>query len=73
MDLSRIASPRTLVPALALAAGLVTAAPAHGASCIQGYAQCLVDASDFATWWARSAAGIDCYLDTVACLKRAYG
>ncbi|HZI67070.1 MAG TPA: hypothetical protein VFF17_10945 [Thermoanaerobaculia bacterium] len=73
MNLSRIASPRTLVPALALAAGLVSAAPAHGASCIQGYAQCLVDASDLATWWQRTAAGIDCYLDTVACLKGAYG
>ena len=73
MDLSRVISPRTLVPALALAAGLVTAVPAHGATCIQTYAQCLVAASDLPTWWERSSAGIDCYLDTVACLKRAYG
>ena len=73
MDLSRFARPRTLVPALAIAAGLLTAAPAHGASCIQGYAQCLVDASELTHWWERSAAGIDCYLDAVACLKAAYG
>jgi hypothetical protein len=73
MDLSRLTSPRTLVPALALAAGLVTATPARGASCIRVYAQCLVNASDLATWWERTAAGIDCYLDTVACLRAAYG
>ncbi len=72
MDLSRVVSPRTLVPALALAAGLVTAAPARGTDCIRGYALCLVEASDFPTWWERTAAGIDCYLDTVACLRRAY-
>lgn len=73
MDFSRVASPRTLVPALALVAGLATATPARGASCIHGYALCLVEASDFPTWWERSSAGIDCYLDTIACLKRAYG
>ena len=73
MNLSRISSPRTLVPALALAAGLVSAAPAHGASCVQGYVVCLVDASDLDTWWERTAAGIDCYLDAVSCLKGAYG
>jgi hypothetical protein len=73
MTLHRIVSPRTLAPAIALAAGLVAAPPAQGASCIQGYAQCLVAASELATWWERSAAGIDCYLDTVACLKAAYG
>lgn len=73
MTLPRFASPRTFVPALALAAGLATAAPASGASCVQGYAQCLVDASDLDTWWERTAAGIDCYLDAVACLKGAYG
>lgn len=73
MNLSRFVSPRTLVPALALAAGLAAAAPASGASCIQGYALCLVDASDLGTWWERTAAGIDCYLDAVACLKGAYG
>lgn len=73
MNLSRFSSPRTLMPALALAAGLVSAAPASGASCVQGYAQCLVDASDLDTWWERTAAGVDCYLDAVACLKGAYG
>jgi len=73
MNLPRIASPRTLVPVLALAAGLAAAAPVQGASCVQGYAQCLVDASDLAAWWQRTAAGIDCYLDAVACLKGAYG
>jgi hypothetical protein len=73
MNLSRFASPRILMPALALAAGLATALPAAGATCVQGYAQCLVDASDLDTWWQRTAAGIDCYLDAVSCLKGAYG
>lgn len=73
MNLTPIASPLNLVPALALVAGLAIAAPVQGASCVQGYAQCLVDASDLDTWWERTAAGIDCYLDTVACLKGAYG
>lgn len=73
MNLSRAVSPRILVPALALAAGLVTAAPALGASCVKGYALCLIEASDFSTWWERTAAGIDCYLDAVACLQGAYG
>ena len=73
MNLSRFASPRILMPALALAAGLVTALPAAGASCVRVYAQCLVAASDLDSWWERSAAGIDCYLDAVACLRGAYG
>ncbi len=73
MNLPRIASPRTLVPAFALAAGLTLAAPVQGASCVKGYALCLVEASDLGTWWERTAAGIDCYLDAVACLKGAYG
>lgn len=73
MNPSRFLSTRALAPALALTASLAVAAPAHGASCVQGYAQCLVDASDLDTWWERTAAGIDCYLDAVACLKGAYG
>jgi hypothetical protein len=66
-------SPRFLVPGLALAAGLATVAPARGADCIRFYAGCLVRASDLGTWWERSTAGIDCYLDTVSCLRKAYG
>ncbi len=73
MNLVRLVSPRFLVPGLALAAGLATAAPARGANCIQRYAECLVTASDLETWWQRSAAGIDCYLDAIACLRQAYG
>ena len=73
MNLVRLRSPRFLVPGLALAAGMATAAPAPAADCIRFYAGCLVRASDLGTWWERSAAGIDCYLDTVSCLKRAYG
>lgn len=72
MNLVRLRSSRFLVPGLALAAGIATAAPAPAADCIRFYAGCLVKASDLGTWWERSAAGIDCYLDTVSCLKRAY-
>ena len=73
MNLTRLGSSRFLVSGLALAAGMSAAAPASGADCIRFYASCLVRASDLGTWWERSAAGIDCYLDTVSCLKRAYG
>jgi hypothetical protein len=52
---------------------MATAAPAPGAECIRIYAGCLVRVSDLGTWWERSAAGIDCYLDAVACVMRAYG
>jgi hypothetical protein len=31
-----------------------------------------VRAADLDTWWQRSAAGVDCYLDTVACLRRTF-
>ena len=72
MTLARFASVRILAPALAVTAGLAAAAPAQGAGCIQFYAECLVRASDLPTWWQRSSAGVDCYLDTVACLRRAY-
>ena len=72
MNLVRLASPRFLVSGLALASGLAVAAPLHANSCIQSYAECLVRAADLQTWWQRSAAGIDCYLDGVACVRRAY-
>jgi hypothetical protein len=72
MNLVRLASPRFLASGLALAFGLVVAAPLHANSCILGYAQCLFGAADLETWWQRSAAGIDCYLDGVYCLRRAY-
>jgi hypothetical protein len=73
VNLIRLRSSRFLVPGLALAAGMATAAPAPGADCIRIYAGCLVRVSDLGTWWERSAAGIDCYLDAVACVMRAYG
>jgi hypothetical protein len=73
MSFIRFASSRFLVSGFAVAAGLAAAAPATAASCIQRYAECLVQASDLDTWWQRSAAGIDCYLDAVSCLKQAYG
>jgi hypothetical protein len=72
MNLVRLRS-RFLVPGLALAAGIATAAPASGGDCIRFYAGCLEKAAELGTWWERSAAGIDCYLDTVSCLKRTYG
>lgn len=72
MNGSRFTSTRLFVPALALAAGLATAAPAQGASCIRNYADCLVRAADYQTWWERTAAGLDCYLDAVACVRGAY-
>ncbi|HEX9304602.1 MAG TPA: hypothetical protein VGA31_09165 [Thermoanaerobaculia bacterium] len=71
MNLFRL-SPRFLAPGLALASGLAVAAPLHANNCIQSYAECLVRAADLETWWQRSAAGIDCYLDGVACVRRAY-
>jgi hypothetical protein len=72
MNLTRLPSPRFLVPTLSLAALLGSAPPARAANCIQNYAECLVRAADLDTWWQRSAAGIDCYLDTVACVRAAY-
>lgn len=72
MTLTRLVSPRFLVPTLSLAAALAVAPPAHGSRCIQDYAECLVRAADLDTWWQRSAAGIDCYLDAVACVRAAY-
>lgn len=73
MNRVRLRSSRFLVPGLALVAGIVAPAPAPAADCIRFYASCLEKASELGTWWERSAAGIDCYLDTVNCLKRAYG
>lgn len=72
MNLARFASSGLLVSGLALS-GLAVSAPASGARCIQLYAECLVRAADLDTWWQRSAAGIDCYLDAVSCLRAAYG
>lgn len=72
MTLSRIASPRFLAPALSLATTLAVVPSARAANCIQNYAECLVRAADLDTWWLRSAAGIDCYLDAVACVRAAY-
>ena len=72
MSLARLVSLRSLVPAVAVAAGLAAATPATANTCIRFYGECLVQASELPTWWQRSSAGIDCYLDTVACLRRAY-
>ena len=72
MNLVRLASTRFLASGLALSFGLAAAAPLHANNCIQRYAECLVRAADLDTWWQRSAAGIDCYLDGVACVRRAY-
>jgi hypothetical protein len=72
MNPVRLVSSRVLVPGLALAASLTAAAPASGATCIQNYAECLVRVADYDTWWQRSAAGIDCYLDAVSCIRAAY-
>jgi hypothetical protein len=72
MNSVRLASSRVLVPGLALAASLTAAAPASGADCIRHYAECLVRAADYDTWWERSTAGIDCYLDAVSCVRAAY-
>ncbi|HEY3172351.1 MAG TPA: hypothetical protein VGK86_07225 [Thermoanaerobaculia bacterium] len=73
MNLARLVSIRFLAPGLALATGLAAAAPVHAGNCIQSYAECLVRAAELETWWQRSAAGIDCYLDGVACVRRTYG
>ena len=73
MNRSGFRPSRFLVPGLALVAGLAAPAPAPAADCIRFYAGCLEKASELGTWWERSAAGVDCYLDTVACLRRNYG
>lgn len=72
MTFVRLVSPRFLVPTLSFASLIAAAPPARGANCIQNYAECLVKAADLQTWWQRSAAGIDCYLDGVACVRDAY-
>ena len=72
MNLVRLASVRLLASGLAAVSALAVAAPLHANTCIRGYAECLVRAAELEFWWQRSAAGIDCYLDTVACVRRAY-
>ena len=54
MNLVRFRSSRFLVPGLALAAGIATAAPAPAADCIRFYAGCLVKASDLGSSSAQS-------------------
>jgi len=72
VNLVRLASVRLLASGLAAVSALSVAAPLHANSCIRSYAECLVKAADLEFWWERSAAGIDCYLEAVACVRRAY-
>ena len=39
--------------------------------CFQNYGWCMFDASLYDSWWRRIAAGADCYVDLVACVRRA--
>lgn len=40
-------------------------------SCFQNYAACIDRASQLAGWWNRSAAGADCYVNLLGCIRRA--
>lgn len=60
---------RFLLPALVLAGLSLAPASASASDCIRRYAECLVIASDLDTWWQRTAAGIDCWVDAVACIR----
>lgn len=72
MALIRLTTPRLLVPAFSLATSLVLVPRAQAYNCVQNYAECLVRAADLDTWWQRTSAGIDCYLDALACVRAAY-
>ncbi len=51
--------------------GLGGAGGGLGSNCILTFAQCLNTASNLPTWWERSAAGLDCYVDMAICIYRA--
>lgn len=55
-----------------LAAALAVPAPAT-ANCLVGYADCVDAASELETFWKRSAQGLVCFVDLVACLQRSLG
>lgn len=58
--------------ALVLTAGLAFPAPLP-ANCLVGYADCVDAASELDTFWKRSAEGIVCFVDLVACLQGRLG
>ena len=55
-----------------LAAALAGPAPAT-ANCLVGYANCVDAASELETFWKRSAQGLVCFVDLVACLQGSLG
>ena len=64
--------PRKLWPGLLAAVVLVSAfaSPPLRADCLVGYADCVDAASEESTFWRRSAAGLRCYTEFLACLQR---
>ena len=72
MNLPRLTVARLVASTLSFGTALAVAPPALANNCVQNYAECLVRAADLETWWQRSTAGIDCYLDAVACVRAAY-
>ena len=55
-----------------LAAALASPVPAT-ANCLVGYADCVDAASELDTFWKRSAQGLVCFVDLVACLQGSLG
>jgi hypothetical protein len=55
-----------------LAAALSDPAPAT-ANCLVGYADCVDAASELDSFWKRSAQGLVCFVDLVACLQGSLG
>jgi hypothetical protein len=46
---------------------------AGGSQCFQDYARCINAAANLPTFWGRTMAGLDCYVDLVGCVRRAAG
>lgn len=57
-----------MVPALATADGFGSGG--GGSTCVLTYVRCLNAAANLPTWWERSAAGLDCFVDMAICIER---
>ena len=70
IDRSRPRPGRTPVALLAVVLITGVASPPLRADCLVSYADCVDAASEEDTFWRRSAAGLRCYTDFLACLQR---
>lgn len=61
-------TPAALLAAVVLTTGV--ASPPVRADCLVSYADCVDAASEEDTFWRRSAAGLRCYTEFLACLQR---